>query len=124
MNVELNPLCDLSNSQVTALLSLVDTPEKRQQVVNDLGTLSEYLADLFIYADSPLSGHHSHPLYSLLHTSNDMVGILMHPGERLTTVPGKYGNTLVVEPRVVPIENDTPVNPSACRQVIILPTQE
>ena len=81
--VNLNPQTDLTAEQIRALLSLIDTTEKRRKVLGDLCTLTEHIAPLFIYSDSPYLGDHSHPLYKIGITVNELIGVLLKRDECL-----------------------------------------
>ena len=97
MEITLNPNSDLTRGMVESLLKMMDTPEKRRTVLNDLCTLRENIEGLFIYETSPFPMDKGNPLFRILLMTNDMIGDLMKPGERLITRISKYGKIVEVK---------------------------
>lgn len=97
LTITLNPQSDLTATQATELLMLIDTTEKRQRVLNDLCTLRALAEPLFIFPDSPHRGDFKHPLFKIMTTANELISILLKRDERLTMQHHKGGCVVVVE---------------------------
>lgn len=61
---------------------------------------------MFAYASSPLKGQKSHPLYRMMLTANELVGVLLGDGERLSVRREEHGS--VVEVIDLPEQNSRP----------------
>ena len=96
MEITLNPNSDLTRGMVESLLKMMDTPEKRRNVLNELCTLRENIEGLFVYETSPFPMDKENPLFRILLMANDMIGDLIKPGEVLINRVSRYGKVVEV----------------------------
>ena len=99
MAIEINQQTDLTDNQINALLQLIDTPQKRCEVLQSLYVIASNLEKFCVYRDSPLRGQPDNPIYKLLLTANNIIGCLLKPSDKVLPRPFNGGEIVEVIPQ-------------------------